>query len=144
MKGKCMVNGLVTVVLPIYNVEKYLDRCINSVVNQTYSNIEILLIDDGSTDGCPKKCDDWAAQDSRIHVIHKENQGLGMARNTGIENSSGEFICFFDSDDFIAPDTVEKAYKRAVEEDADIVSFGLHFADSNGKVVSSLLLPSAM
>ena len=91
-----MQNGLVTVVLPIYNVEKYLNRCIESVVNQTYSSLDIILVDDGSTDSCPQICDEWALKDPRIRVVHKENQGLGMARNTGIENASGEFITFVD------------------------------------------------
>ncbi len=136
-----MVKGLVTVILPIYNVEKYLDRCINSVVNQTYRNLEILLIDDGSTDACPQMCDEWAARDARIRVIHKENQGLGFARNTGIENANGEYVCFFDSDDYIEATTVEKAYSRADEENADIVSFGLYFVDENGEVTGRFACP---
>lgn len=136
-----MIEGLVTVVLPIYNVKKYLDRCVNSVVNQTYSNIEILLIDDGSTDGCYELCEEWALRDSRIRVIHKENQGLGMARNTGIENANGEYICFFDSDDFVAPNTVEDAYSEAVKNNSDIVLFGINFADENGNVVGNFVTP---
>lgn len=87
-----MEVGLVSIVLPIYNVEKYLDRCIESVVRQTYNNLEIILVDDGSPDGCPQKCDEWAKKDKRIKVIHKNNAGLGYARNTGIENASGEFL----------------------------------------------------
>lgn len=127
-----MKQGLVSVVLPIYNVEKYLNNCIESVVNQTYRNLEILLIDDGSPDNCPQICEEWADKDARIRVIHKENAGLGMARNTGIEHASGEYICFFDSDDYIAPDTVEKVYNRAVQEQADVVVFGLTYMDENG------------
>ena len=84
-----MYKGLVSVVIPIYNVERYLDCCITSVVQQTYRNLEILLIDDGSPDKCPAMCDAWAARDSRIRVIHKQNAGLGMARNTGIEHATG-------------------------------------------------------
>ena len=87
---------LVSVVLPIYNVEKYMDRCINSIINQTYKNLEIILVDDGSPDNCPQKCDDWGIKDSRIKVVHKKNAGLGMARNTGIENATGDYICFID------------------------------------------------
>lgn len=136
-----MTKGLVTVVLPIYNVKKYLDRCINSVVNQTYSNLEILLIDDGSTDGCYELCEAWALKDSRIRVIHKENQGLGMARNTGIENADGEYICFFDSDDFIAPETVEESYNQAVKDRADICLFGINFANENGDVADNFVSP---
>ena len=115
-----MTKALVTVVIPVYNVEKYLEYCIKSVVEQTCSEIEILLIDDGSTDGCPEICDEWAGKDSRIRVIHKENQGLGLARNTGIENATGKYICFFDSDDYIAKDTVEKIYGLAEKEKSDI------------------------
>ncbi len=136
-----MINGLVTVVLPIYNVEKYLDRCIESVVSQTYEKLEILLVDDGSTDSCPEKCDGWARKDSRIRVVHKENQGLGMARNTGIENANGEYICFFDSDDYISRDTVEKAYGQAVEDKSDAVLFGINFCDEKGKVTDSFTCP---
>ena len=132
-----MNNGLVTVVLPIYNVEAYLDRCIKSVVNQTYKNLEILLIDDGSPDGCPAICDVWAQKDPRIKVIHKQNQGLGMARNTGIENATGEYICFFDSDDYVAENTVELAYSLAQKENAEVVHFGFNTVDSNGKVIAT-------
>lgn len=132
-----MKNGLVTVVLPIYNVEPYLDRCIKSVVNQTYKNLEILLIDDGSPDNCPKICDEWAQRDARIRVIHKQNEGLGMARNTGIENATGEYICFFDSDDYIALNTVEQAYSLAQKQAADIVIFGFNTVDSNENIIKT-------
>lgn len=129
-----MKTGLVTVVLPIYNVEPYLERCIQSIVNQTYQNLEILLIDDGSPDRCPEICDEWAAKDSRIRVIHKQNEGLGMARNTGIENATGEYICFFDSDDYVALNTVESAYTLATKEKSDIVIFGFNNVDSQGNI----------
>ncbi len=134
-----MQNGLVTVVLPIYNVEKYLNQCIESVVNQTYRNLEILLIDDGSPDSCPEICNDWAKRDSRIRVIHKENAGLGMARNTGIENANGEYICFFDSDDFVELNVIEKSYQCAKENAAELVIFGLNKIDSKGNVISSFV-----
>ncbi len=129
-----MVKGLVTVVLPVYNVEKYLNKSIASVVNQTYKNLEILLIDDGSNDTCPAICDEWAAKDERIKVIHKKNQGLGMARNTGIENSTGEYICFFDSDDYVAEDTVEKLFTAAQKENAQAVVFGLKTFNERGVI----------
>ena len=132
-----MGEVLVTVVLPIYNVEKYLDRCINSVVNQSYKNLEILLIDDGSPDNCPSICDDWAKKDSRIRVIHKENQGLGMARNTGIDNASGKYICFFDSDDYIELDTIEKSVKLLEKDNSDIIVFGVNIVDANNNVINS-------
>ena len=130
-----MTKGLVSVVLPIYNVEQYLDRCLRSIVNQTYGNLEIILVDDGSPDNCPKMCEDWAKRDSRIKVIHKENAGLGMARNTGIENANGEYICFFDSDDYIALDAIEQAYDTASKTNADIVLFGFNTVSSNGRII---------
>jgi len=131
--------GLVSVILPIYNVEKYLDQCIESVVNQTYKNLEIILVDDGSPDNCPAICDKWAALDSRIKVIHKQNEGLGMARNTGIQNATGEYICFFDSDDYIALDTIEKSYYRAVNDLADVVIFGFNSVNHNGEILSTFI-----
>lgn len=129
-----MNQGLVTVVLPIYNVEKYLDRCIKSVVNQTYENLEIILVDDESPDRCPEMCEEWAKRDKRIKVIHKKNAGLGIARNSGIDNANGEYICFVDSDDYVALDTIEKAYALAKKEQADIVTFGFYNVKSNGSV----------
>lgn len=84
----------VTIVLPIYNVEKYLNRCIKSILNQTYSNLEVILVDDGSPDGCPRLCDEWSKKDKRIKVVHKKNAGLGMARNTGIDTATGDLFVF--------------------------------------------------
>ena len=129
-----MKKDVVTIVLSIYNVEKYLERCINSVVNQTYKNLEIILVDDGATDSCPQICDEWAKKDSRIKVIHKKNAGLGMARNTGIENANGEYICFFDSDDYITLDAIEKLVNIAKKEKSDIVTFGFSRVDRNGNI----------
>ena len=132
-----MAQDLVTIVVPIYNVEKYLNRCLNSIVNQTYTNLEIILVDDGSPDNCPAMCDEWAKKDSRIKVIHKKNAGLGMARNTGIEHATGEYICFFDSDDYIALDLVEKVHACITKYDADTVIYGMCLVDENGKLLSS-------
>lgn len=134
-----MRDGLVSIVLPIYNVERYLDRCLKSIVNQTYDNLEIILVDDGSPDKCPHICEEWAKKDARIKVIHKENAGLGMARNTGIENATGQYICFFDSDDYVAIDAVEKCYRLAQKEKADIVTFGFCNVKSNGKTGNSII-----
>ena len=92
---------LISIIIPVYNVEKYLDKCINSVLMQTYKNIEILLINDGSTDSSGQICESYAKKDSRIKVIHKENGGLSDARNVGIEHSTGSYIMFVDSDDYI-------------------------------------------
>ena len=134
-----MQEGLVTVVVPVYKTEKYLDRCVDSIVNQTYRKLEIILVDDGSPDKCPQMCDKWAKEDSRIKVIHKENQGLGRARNTGIDNANGEYICFFDSDDYIAVDAIELAYEMAHKENADTVIFGLASVDSAGTATIAYL-----
>ena len=133
-----MEAGLVSVVVPIYNVEKYLDRCLNSVVGQTYQNLEIILVDDESPDNCPQLCELWAQKDNRIKVIHKKNAGLGMARNTGIDHATGEYICFFDSDDYIALDTIEICVQAAQKENADIVCFGLHNVNDRGDVITDL------
>ena len=130
------MNKKVTIILPIYNVEKYLDRCINSIINQSYQNLEIILVDDGSLDGCPKLCDQWGKKDKRIKVIHKENEGLGMARNTGINHATGDYICFFDSDDFIDTNTIRDVLKVVDKTKADIVSFG-YFDYSMGSIVET-------
>ena len=132
---------LVTVVVPVYNVEKYLDACVRSVVEQTYHNLEIILVDDGATDSCPAKCDAWAEHDSRIKVIHKQNQGLGMARNSGLEAANGKYICFFDSDDFIDTDTVECAVGVAERDEAGIVLFGMRSVSTDGLTVLSEMVP---
>lgn len=131
------MSDLVSIILPIYNVEKHLDRCMESVLNQTYSNIEVLMIDDGSTDSCPEKCEDWAKKDYRIRVIHKENAGLGEARNTGLENANGEFLFFIDSDDYVSEDLVESCLKIQKEQDSDIVLYGFSRVDKDGNVYKS-------
>ena len=125
--------------MPIYNVEKYLDRCITSIVNQTYQNIEIILVDDGSPDHCPDMCDEWADKDSRIKVIHKKNAGLGMARNTGIEHATGDYICFIDSDDYIALNTIEAAYTQAIKEQAELVVFGCSIVNGKGDITREIV-----
>ena len=130
-----MTDLLVSIIIPIFNVEKYLDRCIESVVNQTYKNLEIILVDDGSTDSCPQMCDEWSLKDSRIKVVHKENAGLGMARNTGIDNASGEYIFFFDSDDYVDVTTVERCVKSAVENDSEVVAYGRNDVYDDGRIV---------
>lgn len=136
-----MNSPLVTVVIPIYNVEKQLSRCIDSVLNQTYKNLEIILVDDGSPDNCPQICDEYAKKDDRIIVIHKVNQGLGMARNTGIELATGKYICFFDSDDYVEVDTVEECCICAERERADLVCFG-HIEETNSGKVRLQRLPT--
>ena len=130
-----MTDCLVTVIIPIYNVEKYLDRCVESVVNQTYKNLEIILVDDGSPDNCPEMCDNWAQKDCRIKVVHKQNAGLGMARNTGIENANGKYIFFFDSDDYVDTSIVEKCVISAEKYNSDAVIYGRSEVYDDGRIV---------
>ena len=106
-----MKTPLISVVLPIYNIESYLDRCMKAVLNQTYSNLEILMVDDGSPDNCPQICDRYAEQDSRVRALHKENGGLSDARNYGIARARGEYITCIDPDDYVDPDYVEYLYR---------------------------------
>lgn len=118
-KGKSM-NELISVIIPIYKVEKYLSDCIESIINQTYKNLEIILVDDGSPDNCGKICDEYAQKDDRIIVIHKKNGGLSDARNAGIDICKGDYISFVDSDDFVSPFFVEILFKGITKYDADI------------------------
>ena len=111
----------ISVIVPVYNVEKYLSRCIDSLIRQSYSNIEILLVDDGSKDESLSICKEYEAKDSRIHVFHKENEGLGLTRNYGVEQATGEYITFVDSDDYLTLDAIDSMVKKAVETDADVV-----------------------
>lgn len=119
-----MMQDKVSVIVPIYNVEKYLDRCIKSIVDQTYNNLEIILVDDGSPDNCSDLCDSWKCKDERIVVIHKTNGGLSDARNAGLDISSGDYVMFIDSDDFISPCMVEYMLSCANEKKVDIVTCG--------------------
>lgn len=122
----------ISVIIPVYKVEKYLNRCINSVVNQTYKNLEIILVDDGSHDNCPKICDDWAKKDDRIIVVHKKNGGLSDARNKGIDIASGTYICFVDSDDYISENMIEKLYNALTEANAEISICNFRYVDEYG------------
>lgn len=110
----------ISIIIPVYNVEQYLEKCIQSVCAQTYENIEIILVDDGSPDSCLQICDDFAKKDKRIKVIHKENGGLSSARNTGIDASTGAWLMFVDSDDFIAPEMAKRLYETACKYNADV------------------------
>lgn len=112
---------LISVIVPVYNVEPYVAECIESIQNQTYMNLEIILVNDGSTDASGDICDKYAAYDERIQVIHKENAGVSAARNTGIESANGDYIGFVDSDDYIAPTMYEDMLKLMVEHDLDII-----------------------
>ena len=119
-----MEEDLITIVIPIYKVENYLDKCVKSVINQTYKNLEIILVDDGSPDNCPKKCDEYEKKDTRIKVIHKENGGLSDARNAGIDIAKGKYITFIDSDDYIDSDYVETYYNKIKNCNYDVVVGG--------------------
>lgn len=118
------MQELISVIVPIYNVESYLDRCIRSIVNQTYKNLEIILIDDGSPDQCPDICDQWAQRDYRIKVIHKENGGLSDARNAGMKIMTGDYVSFIDSDDWISENMYEIMLYNMQTNNADICESG--------------------
>ena len=117
-------NQLISIIIPVYNTEKYLDKCIRSVVDQTYKNLEIILVDDGSPDNCPQLCDEWAEKDKRIRVLHIENNGVANARNKGIEVARGNFIAFVDSDDFIEKDMYEYLVAQINAKKGDIAVCG--------------------
>ncbi len=115
-----MSQPLISVIVPVYKVEKYLPRCIESLVHQSYANLEIILVDDGSPDNCPAVCDDYVKRDSRLQVIHKENGGLSDARNVGFDHSTGEYIAFIDSDDYVHPQMLEILCRLLIEENSEI------------------------
>lgn len=117
---------LVSIIIPVYKVEKFLDRCINSIVNQAYKDLEIVLVDDGSPDNSPQMCDEWARKDERIKVVHKENGGVGSARNEGIKIASGDYITFIDSDDWVTEDFSRAIELAITKPEYDMVSFGYH------------------
>lgn len=113
-------NPLISVIVPVYKVEQYLHRCVDSILAQTYTNLEIILVDDGSPDRCGAICDEYAAKDSRIRVIHQENGGLSAARNAGLDACTGEYIAFVDSDDYILPEMYKKMLSALLEHQVDI------------------------
>lgn len=120
-----MNKEFVSVIIPVYNVEKYIRKSIESVINQTYKNLEIIIVDDGSPDNCPTICDEYSQVDSRIKVIHQSNQGLSGARNTGISVATGDYLLFVDSDDYLNNNTVEKLVERMVSCSLDILGFNV-------------------
>lgn len=123
----------ISVIVPVYKVECYLERCVESIVKQTYPDLEVILVDDGSPDRCPEICDAWAAKDARVQVIHRENGGLSAARNSGIEKASGDFLLFVDSDDLLESDTVCRAVEAQQKQDADLVIFNLTYVDEENR-----------
>lgn len=126
---------LVSVVVPVYNVEKYLRECLDSLINQTYKNLEIIIVDDGSTDNSGKICDEYEKKNKNIKVIHKENEGLGFARNTGLEYIHGEYVTFVDSDDYVDNNFIEELYKNITTQNADICKSGFKRIDDNHNIL---------
>jgi len=130
-----MKRPFISIIIPVYNVEKYLNRCIESITKQTLTNIEIILVNDGSLDNCPQICEEWSKKDNRIKVIHKNNEGLGLARNTGMLLATGEFIAFVDSDDYVELNMYEKLYATSITYNADIVYCGYKQGLPNGSYI---------
>lgn len=120
-----LVSIKISIIIPVYNVERHLSACVDSVINQTLNEIEIILVNDGSTDNSSEICDEYALKDNRISVIHKKNGGLSDARNTGLKKARGEFICFLDSDDWIDKNMLAEYYSAAYKDNADIVVSGI-------------------
>ncbi len=123
----------ISIIVAVYKAERFLDRCVNSLINQTYKNIEILLIDDGSPDNCPKLCDEWAQKDNRIRVVHKLNGGVSSAWNAGLDNATGEYISFVDSDDWVDSKYIEVLYDLIKQKNCDI-STCCFYTVYNGKL----------
>ena len=124
-----------SIVVPVYKVEKYLQDCVDSILNQDFKDFELILVDDGSPDSCPKICDEYAKKDARVKVIHKQNGGLSSARNAGMDVAKGEYISFIDSDDYIAQDMYQRVFSIINKEHADIVIYGRIYVYSEKKQV---------
>lgn len=128
-----MSKSLVSIIVPVYKAEGFLNKCIESIVGQTYGNLEIILVDDGSPDNCPAICDEWAKKDNRIKVIHKENGGVSSARNAALDIASGDYIGFVDSDDWIEPDMYESLMMRIDETGKDIAVCSYYSIEVSGE-----------
>lgn len=127
---------LVSIIVPVYNAEKYIDQCVSSILNQTYRNIEVVLVDDGSPDNCPQICDNWSLKDRRIKVVHKKNGGLSDARNYGLDMANGQFVTFTDSDDIIECTMIEDMLNLHFQYDADIVCCeSLFYENGSEKII---------
>lgn len=127
----------ISIIVPVYKVEEYLCKCIDSILAQTLTDFELILIDDGSPDGCGAICDAYAAKDSRIVVIHQKNAGVSAARNAGLEIARGAYIGFVDSDDWIEPEMYETMLRKAKETQADVVVCGIQYAETDGRIIST-------
>lgn len=133
-----MNEELISIIIPIYNVEKYLDKCIKSIEKQTYQNIEIILVDDGSPDNCGEMCDKYAQADKRIKVIHKKNGGLSDARNEGVKISTGKYITFIDSDDYVEEQYIELLYKAIIQNNTEISQCGINEVNEEEKLINEI------
>ena len=131
------IKGLVSIIIPIYNVEMFLHECIDSALKQTYKDIELILVDDGSSDNCPQICDEYSALDSRVKVIHQKNVGLSCARNNGLAIAKGEYVYFLDSDDILAENAIMELYNNANERKLDVVLFDGYVIDEDGKLAKT-------
>lgn len=129
-----MEQNLISVIIPVYKVEEYLDKCVESVINQSYKNLEIILVDDGSPDSCPKICDEWAKKDNRIKVIHKSNGGLSSARNVGLDIAKGDYIMFVDSDDHIDNNICEHLINLIKQHNCDLAMCELQLFYKNNLI----------
>lgn len=127
---------LISVIVPVYNVEKYLRKCLNSLAEQTYKELEIILVNDGSTDSSGSICDKYAKKNNNIIVVHKKNAGLGMARNTGLDHITGEYVTFLDSDDYLSSTCIELLYKNILENHVDMCKGGFQRVTNKGKIIS--------
>lgn len=137
-----MHTPLISIIIPVYKVEPYLRRCLDSVVNQTYANLEIILVDDGSPDNCPKICDEYAAKDERIVVIHKENGGLSDARNVGTEHANGDYIYYLDSDDELPLDSIQSLYSYVEDSPEAEIIVGKMYCPQNESLYNKQLFDS--
>lgn len=134
------MDKIISVIVPIYNVEKYLIRCISSIMEQTYQELEIILVDDGSPDNCGQICDEYATKDNRIKVIHKKNGGLSSARNAGLDIATGQYISFIDSDDYIEIDMYEKMFNYLNKHEADIVICEVNDVDEENNILDKKVI----
>lgn len=134
----------ISVIVPVYNVEKYLENCLNSIINQTYKNLEIILVNDGSLDNSGTICDDYAKRDSRIKVIHQKNCGVSAAKNNGLKEATGELISFIDSDDTIEPNFYEILYNSLIKTNSDIALVGYKVVNEKGKLILDSILKSGL
>lgn len=132
---------MVSVIIPVYNTAKYLDASVRSIVNQTYKDLQIILIDDGAKDESPQMCDAWAEKDNRIQVIHKENEGLGFTRNAGLEVATGKYVCFFDSDDTLELNAIEVCVQTLEREQADACFYARKTYDAEGNYTINKNIP---